>query len=114
MNRKLGRDLKRVNEEPNVVQLAITGTAVAAGVAGGIAGHRYLRKKTEKWVQKDDPKKRTLGAVMVCEILPITGGLLVGGLTAMSDSGVVASIGGLGWGEAAGVVIDLILPEKKA
>lgn len=111
LNRKLKRDINKVSSEPNIMQLAVTGVSVAAGVAGGIAGHRYLRKKTEKWVKKDDPKKRTIGAVMVCEVLPILGGVIVGAGTAMSDNGVVASVGGVGWGEAAGVVIDLVLPK---
>jgi uncharacterized protein YecT (DUF1311 family) len=119
LNRTYKAAARRAQEEPNITQLAITGTCVMGGVAGGIAGHRYLRKTTQTWIKKDNAgapvlkdgkQQRTGGAVMVCEVLPITVGLGVGVATAFSKSGVVASVGGLGWGLAGGVVLDLIFP----
>lgn len=138
LNRKLKRDAKAIATAPNIVQLAVTGTCVVTGVGGGIAGHRLLRRRTQTWRKSIDPNnepakaaleaykagtatpeqlemvqkntKRTLPAVLVCEALPIALGLVTGAATAMSDNGVVASAGGLGWGVAGGTLLDLAFP----
>jgi hypothetical protein len=138
LNNKYRRDYKKVQEEPNVVQLAVTGLAVAGGAGLGVMAHRELRKMTDTWrapvdetdtaakdaitaykAGKATPEQiqivhksttRTGLAVLVAEVLPITLGLATGGITAASDNGVVASAGGLGWGFTAGTLIDCFLP----
>lgn len=136
--RKGKRDLKAVQNEPNVAQLAITGATVTGGAGAGIAAHRGLRKMTRTWLKPKDPKdeaakaaleaykkgtatedqkvlvakntKRTGLSYLVCEVVPAVGGLGVGAGTAMSDNGIVASVGGLGWGFAGGILLDCLLP----
>lgn len=138
LNAKYRRDFKKVQEEPNIAQLAVTGLCVAGGAGGGVAAHRSLRKLTDTWRAPVDPTDqaakdaltayaagkatpeqvqivlksttRTGLAVLVAEVLPVTLGLATGGITAMSDNGIVASVGGIGWGFAAGTLIDCFMP----
>jgi hypothetical protein len=96
---------EEIQQAPNVTQIAIGGVAGMAGGAVGFKVNQYLRAKTAEWEWVNDEGERSIGSILLADVMPPVVGLLMAVGGAFIPNGpLCAAVMGFGMGLAGGSV----------